>query len=245
MSINKLLKLSQKFDIILKKYAGSSDYTALAREALGLNGKKYPANHSGEATLADGIKVRLLPSTQQGNMSSHRLQMECPYCKEWLPTGRYHQHKIPCRLKNDPTIFQDVDALITINTSKYHSSKNYKERSDLAFIIADLYEEKARKTNLNNYDEQESYKFNSDMNKQKKWFLNAYTDLARHIAEEKFGKNATILNENQLPLSVNLAVNKLSFPLSFIAVYKGFASVPERLGIIEINQDGSYKINTQ
>jgi len=54
--------------------------------------EKYPHDLELEGRLPDGRRVRLLPSRRRGARATHRLQIECPECGQWIPIGRYHQH---------------------------------------------------------------------------------------------------------------------------------------------------------
>jgi hypothetical protein len=65
------------------------------REALSLQGTKYPPGEERHGFLANGRRVRLLSSRRvrglprgQGLM---RLQVECR-CGKWIPAGRFWQH---------------------------------------------------------------------------------------------------------------------------------------------------------
>jgi hypothetical protein len=57
---------------------------------------RYPATMTRMGRLPDGRRVRLLASVPRRSGRSrsapHRLQVECPECRQWIPVGRWSQH---------------------------------------------------------------------------------------------------------------------------------------------------------
>lgn len=168
----KLNKLANKFKAILT--AGYYDTTKDVRQLFNL-GKKYPKDAHAEGILPDGRKVRLLTTDQAKNEGiNHRLQVECRYCSNWIPAGRWHQHYDSCRLKNDPS-FKDMKKQIMQMETDYGLMNDGVEKFELAQVIIDLYE---------TYDPE---KYANKI----KWLRgNAYISLAKYYMKKEFGSKA-------------------------------------------------------
>ena len=61
-------------------------------QMLGLDPNKHLPAEGFDVRQIQGVSFKCLPKTDQGRRSKHRLLMECPVCKVYLPFGRYVQH---------------------------------------------------------------------------------------------------------------------------------------------------------
>jgi hypothetical protein len=81
-----------------RQHYDGSEYTVYGAS------EKYPANLERRGRLSDGRRVKLTKSLsvtrgarmQRGRWvrsSAHRIFIECPECRQWIPIGRYSQHQ--------------------------------------------------------------------------------------------------------------------------------------------------------
>lgn len=213
-----------------------NDDTKAARQALDLGNTKYPKDLSREGVLPDGRKVRLLPSTVKGTEVKHRLEIECPHCQQWVPTGRTGQHTTSCFKKKKPLEFSQNKELVLKDLEKNINTKKLdnKQRFENSLAISDLYQEM-----IDNNNETLNTKISNQ------WRFKAYRYLAQNIAKKECpelnGKVRVKL------ISTSSDENNLIFPY----IYEVFDGTKEyddlslggsRHAIISINQDGTYEV---
>lgn len=238
-----LLKMPEKtnykdelnpFPAMNEKDDNQSDDTDAARKALNLSGTKYPNDMAGEAVLPDGRKVRLLPSPAN-NKATHRLQIECPSCKKWMPAGRTAQHRMSCLKKNDPDSYElemsERKRLKEIQNrrNEYYrgtTGKSRQEILDAGLVFSDFLEEQ-RAPNAAEGEREILY-----------WRI------AGAIADEEFGFGKTFVKQD-------FTENRgKPFPWIYEVFDRSNGKMEteydrggRRLAILSVNRDGSYEMH--